>query len=123
VMLLYATDKCLVPLRPALIDVYRTVMMLRKLPLMARMREEEVYSRVGLVFNMVKTGTIHYRQMPKYAEELLNVSPHLHVFDAYIPHRVSFSRVGTEEERPEDRATVEKAFSQFFQEFKRWVGV
>lgn len=121
IMLLEGTDKCLVPLRPSIIDVYRTEMMLNELPTLMNTDKEELISKIGLVFNMVRRGSRHVRNMKVYVHFFKErVSSNLKVFSSYIPFKVSFSRIGTEEETPLDREDVKREFSSFFSEFLDW---
>jgi len=124
IMVLYGVDKCIVPLRPSIIDVYRTEMMLNELPKITNMRKEELLSKVGLVFNMVRRGSKQERYIWTYLEFFKDrVSPNLKVFSSFIPLKVSFGRIGTEEEIPEDRQDVKQEFSNFLREFAEWSGL
>jgi len=123
ILIFYAADLCVVPLRPTIIDVYRTISMLRELPRITRRKESEVYSKIGLVFNMVDSKSTTQKKLINTARELFKtrMSADLYVFKATIPRLIAFSRIGTEEERREDRKTVEERFREFFNEFKKWV--
>ncbi len=124
VMVIQGADKCIIPLRPSIIDVYRTEMMLKELPKILDMKKEELVSKIGLVFNMVRRGSKQTRYMKMYLHFFRNrISPDLKVFSSYIPLKVSFSRIGTEEETPFDREDVRREFSGFFSEFLNWAGL
>ncbi len=122
VLTLYAADRCLIPLRPTVIDTYRTTMMLKQLPVVAGIPAEEITSKVALMFNMVRRKTKQAENLDRYASYVkMQVSPKLKVFSAYLPYKVSFSRIGTEEEQQGDREDVKKEFTAFFEEFKEWI--
>ncbi|RLG49710.1 MAG: hypothetical protein DRO00_09660 [Thermoproteota archaeon] len=124
IMVLQGADKCIIPLRPSIIDVYRTEMMLNELPKIVNMGKEELMSKVGLVFNMVRRGSKQIKYMRMYLHFFRErVSPNLKVFSSYIPLKVSFSRIGTEEETAFDREDVRREFSGFFSEFLNWAGL
>jgi len=124
VMVLQGADKCIIPLRPSIIDVYRTEMMLNELPKIVDVDKEELMSKVGLVFNMVRRGSKQINYMKMYVHFFRErVSPNLKVFSSYIPLKVSFSRIGTEEETSFDREDVIREFSSFFSEFLEWTGL
>jgi len=124
VMVLQGADRCIIPLRPSIIDVYRTEMMLNELPKIMNMDKEELMSKVGLVFNMVRRGSKQIKYMKMYLHFFKErVSVNLKVFSSYIPLKVSFSRIGTEEETDFDREDVRREFSGFFSEFLEWSGL
>jgi len=123
VLAVYAADRCVVPLRPSIIDAYRTGMMLRELPEITGIRGEELFPRIGLVFNMVRRGTKQERFIERYVELFREkISARLYIFSSTIPYRISFSRLGTEEEQSRDREDVNREFSPFFEEFCEWAG-
>ncbi len=119
VLTLYAADRCLIPLRPTIIDAYRTTVMLKQLPSVAGVPVEEITSRVALVFNMVRRGTKQARRLERYSSYIRdNVSHRLTVFSHYLPYKVSFSRLGAEEEQRGDREDVKREFEGFFEELR-----
>jgi len=117
---IYASDAYLIPLRPTLIDVYRTTRMLKELPQLTGIDENKLYSKIGLIFNMVATSK-QRRMIEAYRDILARkISPHIYVFNNYLPNRVSFSRIGTEEATRQDIRIVEEVFGKFLEEFKEW---
>jgi len=123
VLTLMASDMCLVPLRPTLIDTYRTGMMLRQLPKVTGLDERELYPKLGLVFNMVKTSR-QERSLERYRAYLLdNSDSRVKIFESHLPHKIGFSRIGTAEEGRGDRESVKEAFSPFFEELASWLGI
>ncbi|RLG40733.1 MAG: hypothetical protein DRO05_05690, partial [Thermoproteota archaeon] len=114
IMVLHGADRCLIPLRPSLIDVYRTEMMLNQLPRVAKVGKEDLLSKIGLVFNMVRRGSRGERYILTYREFFRNrVSPNLKVFRSVIPLKSSFQRIGSEDELPTDREEVKRELSGF----------
>ncbi len=121
VMLIYAADRLLVPLRPTIIDVYRTQTILRSLPKASALSSDEIYSNIGLVFNMVRT-TKQKESIPKYKDLMMTkLGNQLRFFDSSIGYYVSFSRIGTEEEVKGDRNTVKEKLRGLFEELREWI--
>lgn len=122
ILLTYAVDRMLVPLRPTLIDVYRTRSMLRELPKATALKNDDVFSKVGLIYNMVKKGTIQEGNIDTYTDLLRSGVYHdLKVFENLIHHYIAFSRIGTQEEQKEDRNTVKKEMEGLFEEVREWI--
>jgi len=125
ILTLYGSDKCIIPLRPTIIDVFRTCKMLSELPALAGKPKKEVFDQVRLLFNMVRRNTAQYWALMRgrYQEIIRGViSPHISFFKKHIPLRVAFSRVSTEEERAEDVRDVEEATLPVLSEFQQWIG-
>ncbi len=123
IMLMYAADFCVIPLRPTIIDVYRTDNMLSQLPSLCDMKTEEVYDKLGLVFNMVdRRSSVQEKLVKTVREFFCGESPSVYVFEEIVPYLIAFQRIGTREERGDDRRTVEKNFEPFFEEFLKWIG-
>jgi len=122
ILLTYAVDKMIVPLRPAIIDVYRTQTMLKELPRATALKDEEVFGKVGILFNMVRANTRQARNIGMYTDLIRRkVYAELKVFETVIPYYVSFSRIGTEEEQQGDRDRVRKSLEGLFSEIANWV--
>ncbi len=123
VLLLYTADYCVVPLRPTIIDVYRTVLMLRELPYLTGMEAKELFSRIGVVFNMKLGSSSREEKLISKAKEIfrMKVSPYLHIFEYSIPRRVAFERFGTEEEEKNDKKTVSENIKPYIDELLEWL--
>ncbi len=122
ILLTYAVDKMIVPLRPAIIDVYRTQTMLKELPRATALKDEEVFDKVGILFNMVRANTRQARNIGTYTDLIRRkVYAELKVFKTVIPYYVSFSRIGTEEEQQGDRDKVRRSLEGLFSEVDRWI--
>ncbi len=121
VMISYAADKMLVPLRPTIIDVYRTQTMIKELPKATAMKESNLYDRMSLIFNMVRTSK-QKANIETY-EDLMRtkVHPKLKFFNSHIPYYISFSRIGTEEEGSGDRDRVKNTLRPVFNELSSWL--
>ena len=114
---IYASDIYLVPLRPTIMDSYRTKVMLEELPRIASMEEKSICERTKLIFNMVKSKTKQEDMIPKYKDLFVKEFPRIYVFDSYLRNLISFSRFGTEEEDKKDRKEIEQEFKPLFDEF------
>ena len=123
IMILYAADFCVIPLRPTIIDIYRTVRMLRELPKITRMEASKVYGKLGLLFNMLDRRSSKQKKLIDSAKRLFKekISSKLVIFDKVIPKLIAFSRIGTEEEVASDRKKVEDSFEPFYKEFVEWM--
>jgi len=122
ILLTYAVDRMIVPLRPAIIDVYRTQTMLRELPRATALKDEEIYGKIGILFNMVRANTKQARNIGTYTDLIRRkVYAELKVFETVIPYYVSFSRIGTEEEQSGDREKVRKSVEALFKEVSEWI--
>ena len=121
VLVSYAVDKIIIPLRPTIIDVYRTQTMLKELPQATAMEEDELYSRIGLVFNMVRSKK-QAEFIDTYVSLLRSkIYSRLKTFSSHIPYYIAFSRVGTEEEQQGDREKVRSTLKGLFEEVSEWV--
>ncbi len=121
VLVSYAVDKMVIPLRPTIIDVYRTQTMLKELPQATAMEEDELYSRIGLVFNMVRS-----KKQAEFIDTYISllrskIYSKLKVFNSHIPYYIAFSRVGTEEEQQGDREKVKSTLKGLFEEVSEWI--
>jgi chromosome partitioning protein len=114
---MYASDIYLVPLRPTIMDSYRTRSMLKELPKIASMEEKSIYKKTKLVFNMFKPKTRQEDTISAYKDLFLKEFPGIYVFDNYLRNLISFSRFGTEEEDKKDRKEIEQEFKPLFDEF------
>lgn len=122
ILLTYAVDRMLVPLRPTIIDVYRTQTMLRELPKATALKDREVFSKIGLIYNMVRRGTNQEKNIGNYTDFLRGkVYYDLKVFENVVHHYIAFSRIGTEEEDRKDRDTVRKEMQGLFEEVREWI--
>ena len=117
ILTIHASDRYVIPLRPTIVDTYRTSVMLRELPMIASMEDKVIYGKTSLVFNMVKEGSRQTDEISKYGELFLEKFPGVRVFKNYLRNLVGFSRFSTEEEIPEDRKRVEREFNPLFEEF------
>ena len=115
-----ASDLCIVPLRPSIIDVTRTINMLNTLKRKIRriIRDErELMSRFGIVFNLVWKGRRSERKIPEYKNRISNeTSPHAYLFEKYILDREAFRRINTQEETRSDLNTIQQIFSPVYEE-------
>ncbi len=124
VMLLYAADKCIVPLRPTTIDVYKTENMLRELPRLCDVEGEELYRKIGVVFNMYDRRSSRQARIMNLARRMLpiKVSPRVYVFENIVPRLLAFQRIGTEDEdKRRDKREVLREFKPVYEEFKAWI--
>ena len=121
VLVSYAVDKIIIPLRPTIIDVYRTQTMLKELPQATAMEEDELYSRIGLVFNMVRSKK-QAEFIDTYVSLLRSkIYSRLKTFSSHIPYYIAFSRVGTEGEQQGDREKVRSTLKGLSEEVSEWV--
>ena len=120
-----ASDYIIVPVRPSVIDVYRTGLMLMDLPRLLEESEEKLYrDRLGVVFNMVKSSIQERRIRNVYRVELeTKITPYIHFFDTVLPHSISFQRIATEDEQQDDYGKVEKKFGGLYDEMKAFIGI
>ena len=125
VLAMYASDYIIVPVRPTVIDVYRTGLMLKDLPRLLEESEESLYKgRLGMIFNMVKSSKQRTRINKVYCKELeTKITPYIKFFNTFLPHSISFSRIATSDEQKNDYSEVEKKFNSLYQEIKGFIGI
>lgn len=123
ILTVYASDKYVIPLRPTIIDTYRTKNMLAELPAIASVESKALNEKSYLLFNMVKAKSKQVDEIGVYRRLFLESFPGIHVFENYLKNLVSFSRFGTKEEIGDDRKDVEKNFLPVYEEFKGFLKV
>lgn len=115
-------DVCIVPLRATIIDLYRTLQMMKKLErTMPKydVTKEEFYNKMHFVFNIVDTTSKQKDRVERgvYKEDLEKTCMSAYIFDEYIEKAVAYDRIGTKKESRRDENRVEDTFRDFYEEF------
>ncbi len=116
----FASDYLIIPLRTTINDLGRTLGMIKKLQDTAfeyEMDKKKFENMLYFVFNKVTHHNL--AKLPKYKTELLKTFPNSHIFENTIPEQVGFTRIGTEEEKSDDKNKVKEKFKPFFIEFEK----
>ncbi|MBD3228330.1 MAG: AAA family ATPase [Candidatus Lokiarchaeota archaeon] len=121
---LFASNICIMPLRLTITDLYRTLEMITRLRdtlLQYELTEKEFFSKIHFLFSIVK----HYQEkkVKKYKHVLKNTFANAHIFNNFINKSVSFTRIGTDEEKSTDARKVRENFESFFNEFNQKIAL
>ncbi len=122
---LFASDKCIVPLRLTRNDLGRTISMIKKIQEdmeQVKVSEDEFYNKLLFVFNRVNTQYHYDKKISSYIDEIRKAIPKAQFFDEYIVQQAGFPRIGTTEQKPEDSKNVKKLFEPFFKDFIEKIG-
>ncbi len=120
-----ASDTCIIPLRPNIIDITRTINMLNTLKRKLRriiQDEKEMMSRVVMLFNMVWKRRKSEQRIPNYIQKVKNeISPHIHFLNSYIYDREPFRRILTREEESRDLNEIQAVFDNVYKEILKFL--
>ena len=115
---LIASEICFVPLRLALNDLGRTILMMRELEKKAsgEISKKEFQRKLVFLFNIVRFWDEN--KSSKYGEILLSKFPDSRFFENFISRAISFSRINTKDEKKDDEKNIRDSFKPFFKEFE-----